>query len=217
MTSLAQRLAALAAGVAERGLVGPLASGNASVLDRSSGTLVVTPKGVPFSRSDARNAVHVRLDESLEIAAALGTPSTELPLHLAAYRACPGAAVVLHLHAPWTVAASCLRLERLPLVHYHQALLGSGPTPVVPYATPGSPELADGVRRALAGDDELAAVLLASHGAVVVGADERDALELAEALEDVCRLVVLTGEHARLLDEAELPRLRELFRSYRGR
>ncbi|MEZ4234557.1 MAG: class II aldolase/adducin family protein, partial [Thermoleophilia bacterium] len=78
-------------------------------------------------------------------------------------------------------------------------------------------ELAEGVRRALRGEGDLAAVLLASHGAVLVGADERDALELAEALEDVCRLVVLAGERARLLDEAELPRLRELFRAYRGR
>lgn len=217
MASLAQRLAFLAAGVGERGLAGPLASGNASVLDRPSGTLVVTPTGVPLAEVDARDAVVVRLDASLEVEAAAGSPSTELPLHLAAYRACPDAAVVLHVHAPWAVAASCLALERLPLVHYHQGLLGAEPTPIVPYAPPGSPELAAAVGATLAAGDELAAVLLASHGAVVVAADEREALDLAEALEDVCRLVVLVGERARPLEAAELPRLRALFRTYRAR
>ncbi len=90
------------------------------------------------------------------------------------------------------------------------------PTPIVPYATPGSAELAASVGAALATDAGLAAVLLASHGAVVVAPDEREALDLAEALEDVCRLVVLVGDRARPLDAAELPRLRELFRAYRS-
>lgn len=216
MATLAQRLAGLAAGVGARGLGGPLAAGNASVLDRATGTLVVTPKGVPFGQVDARCAVHVRLGATLEVEAAVGTPSTELSLHLAAYRACPGAEVVLHVHAPWAVAASCLALERLPLVHYHQGLLGAEPTPIVPYATPGSAELAASVGAALATDAGLTAVLLASHGAVVVAPDEREALDLAEALEDVCRLVVLVGDRARPLDAAELPRLRELFRAYRS-
>ena len=48
--------------------------------------------------------------------------------------------------------------------HYYCAMFG-GPLPVTPYATFGSPQLADAVGTALA---DRSAVLLGNHGAVVV-------------------------------------------------
>ena len=58
-------------------------------------------------------------------------------------------------------ALSCV-LDELPCVHYSMLLLG-GTVKVAPYATFGTPELADAVADALEGRT---AALMANHGAV---------------------------------------------------
>ena len=73
-------------------------------------------------------------------------PTSELDLHLGVYRRYDAGAVV-HTHAPMATALSCV-LDELPCVHYQMLLLG-GTVPVAPYATFGTPELAElGARRA---------------------------------------------------------------------
>jgi L-fuculose-phosphate aldolase len=220
-TGLRWTLASLCRSIVERGLVGPLASGNASIVADGGAVVAITAARVAFHEVEPGNVVILDAGagplpppaQSRAPGPGHPAPSSELPLHLAVHRALPHATVVLHLHAPWMVAASCLAIERLPFVHYHQALLGERPTPVVPYATPGTDELAELVAAALAGD-EADAAMLANHGGVVVATGPEEALDRAEALEDVCRLVVLTHGRARELEESELPRLRNLFRAY---
>ncbi|MGI9659492.1 MAG: class II aldolase/adducin family protein [Gaiellaceae bacterium] len=197
--------------VQRRGLVGPLASGNASV--SVDGQLLVTASATTFAETTPDQLVLVDATSGDIAPSSAHSPTTELALHLAAHRVAASAVrVVLHLHAPWMVAASCLRVDELPLLHYHQALLGSCATPVVPYSTPGSPELADAVGDALGSGAQ--AVLMANHGAVVVGVSGNDAVELAEVLEDICRLTVLTSSRARELTDADLEAARALFGAY---
>ena len=104
-------------------------------------------------------------------------PSSELSLHLGVY-ADTDAAAVVHTHAPYSTAVACV-LEELPVVHYQQLLLG-GAVRVAPYATFGTPELAEAVRGALAGRQ---AALMASHGSVAVGASLPAAVDNALLLE----------------------------------
>jgi L-fuculose-phosphate aldolase len=104
-------------------------------------------------------------------------PTSELDLHLGVY-AGSGSAAVVHTHAPYSTAAACVLVE-LPVLHYQQLLLG-GEVRVAPYATFGTPELADGVLAALHGRQ---AALMANHGSVAVGATLPNAVENALLLE----------------------------------
>jgi L-fuculose-phosphate aldolase len=78
-----------------------------------------------------------------------------------------------------------------------------GPVRVAPYATFGTPELAEGVVAALEGR---AAALMRSHGAVCVGAHAAGAAELTLLLEWACtvywRARALGDPH--VLTDAEL-------------
>ena len=97
------------------------------------------------------------------------------------------------------VASTC---PELPAIHYTIGFLG-GPVRVVPYATFGSPELADGLRAALAGRH---GALLQNHGAVTVGHDVEEAYERARLLEWLAELYYRSSRlgSPRLLSPAEL-------------
>jgi L-fuculose-phosphate aldolase len=92
-----------------------------------------------------------------------------------------GAGAVVHTHAPLATALSCV-LDELPVVHYHQLMLG-GPTRVAPYRTFGTPELAEVTLSAL---QDRAAALMANHGAIVHAHDLETAVDLSLLLEWAC-------------------------------
>ena len=84
---------------------------------------------------------------------------------------------------------------------------------VAPYATPGSPELADHMARAL---EDRSAVLLGNHGALAVGETLEAAYSRAVLLEWLSALYYrarLAGE-PKLLDPDEIARVGELMKHY---
>jgi L-fuculose-phosphate aldolase len=92
-------------------------------------------------------------------------PSTETPMHQAAYRARPEARVVLHCH-PVNAIAWAMLGEPLPALTPDFTLYLGASVPVIPYLLPGSQPLAEAVGRALQAHP---AVLLANHGVLVTG------------------------------------------------
>jgi L-fuculose-phosphate aldolase len=108
-------------------------------------------------------------------------PTSELDLHLGVYRRYDAGSVV-HTHAPMATALSCVLDGELPCVHYQMLLLG-GPVRVAPYATFGTPELAEAVIEAL---DGRMGALMANHGAITHGADLDTAVDLSLLLEWAC-------------------------------
>jgi L-fuculose-phosphate aldolase len=108
-------------------------------------------------------------------------PTSELDLHLGVYRRYDAGAVV-HTHAPMATALSCVLDGELPCVHYQMLLLG-GTVRVAPYATFGTPELAESVLDAL---DGRTGALMANHGAITHAADLDGAVELSLLLEWAC-------------------------------
>jgi L-fuculose-phosphate aldolase len=104
-------------------------------------------------------------------------PTSETDLHLSVYRRYDTGAVV-HTHAPVATALSCV-LDELPCIHYEMLLLG-GSVRVAPYATFGTPELAEAVVEALEGRT---AALMSNHGAVTHGANVEAAVRATELLE----------------------------------
>lgn len=153
-------------------------SGNVST--RVGEVVLVTPSAVPYDQLGPQDLCAVDLT-GRQLAGSL-PPTSELPLHLAVYRAL-GAHALVHTHALHATAVSTL-VEELPPIHYMTAALG-GPVRVAPYARYGSDELAALTVRAL---DQRSACLLRNHGTVVYGATLRQALDHTAQLEWMCRL-----------------------------
>jgi L-fuculose-phosphate aldolase len=156
-----------------------LVLGTAGNVSARAGELVaITPTGAPLAELSAEQVTVVDL-EGRHVDGELA-PTSELDLHLGIYRRYePGA--VVHTHAPMATALSCV-LEELPCLHYQMLLLG-GTVRVAPYATFGTPELAESVIEALEGR---MAALMANHGAVTYGGDVTSAVELSLLLEWAC-------------------------------
>ncbi len=170
MAAAAQRLAAA-------GLVIGTA-GNVSARD---GDLVaVTPTGAALADLTAEQVTVVDLDGG-HVDGQLEATS-ELELHLGVYRRYDAGAVV-HTHAPMATALACV-LDELPVVHYQMLVFG-GPVRVAPYATFGTPELAEVTLEALRGRN---VALMASHGAIAFGSDVDEAVEISLLLEWACQL-----------------------------
>jgi L-fuculose-phosphate aldolase len=183
-------------------------SGNVSV--RVGDTVLVTPTGVPYDRLAPDDITGVGLDGRQVIGSL--RPTSELPMHLAVYRATEARAIV-HTHAPHATAVSLL-VPELPLVHYMAAAMG-GPVRVAPYAAYGTPELAGNTLRALAGRT---ACLLRNHGTIAHGASLDQAYDRTAQLEWMCRVWLLSasvpGLAPALLSPDQLEEAGERLRGY---
>jgi L-fuculose-phosphate aldolase len=135
----------------------------------------MTPTGAALAELEGSQVCVVDLDgRHLEGELA---PTSEFELHLGVYRRYDAGAVI-HTHAPMATALSCV-IDELPCVHYQMLQLG-GTVRVAPYATFGTPELAESVLDALEGRT---AALMANHGAVNYAPTLDAALEGALLLE----------------------------------
>jgi len=190
-----QRVATAARRLASEGLV--LGSAG-NVSERADELVAVTPTGAVLERVAAEDVVVVDLDGT-QIEGDLA-PTSELGLHLGAYRRF-GAGAVVHAHAPVATALGCV-LDELPVIHYQMLALG-GSIRVAPYATFGSPELAQLTLDAL---DGRAAALMSNHGTITIGADVTSALDNVLLLEWACTVYwrAATLGTPRVLDRQQL-------------
>jgi L-fuculose-phosphate aldolase len=154
-------------------------SGNVSV--RVGELVAVTPTGVDYRRLAAGHVPVIDLDGRVVDGAY--APSSEVPMHLAVYRAREDVRAVVHTHSMFATTFAALG-EELPAVHYVLAWAGTK-VRVAPYATYGTGELASNCVDGL-GDDQ--AVLLANHGVIAVGDGLRKAMTVAEAVEFTAEL-----------------------------
>ncbi|HTX12736.1 MAG TPA: class II aldolase/adducin family protein [Solirubrobacteraceae bacterium] len=172
-----ERVAAAAARLAADARV----TGTAGNVSERAGELVaVTPTGARLDAVTPADVAVVDLDGEQhdgELA-----PSSELGLHLGVYARLQAGAVV-HTHAPFATALACV-IDELPVVHYQMLALG-GAVRVAPYATFGTPELAELTLEALEGRS---AALMANHGAIAYGPDLEIAMAQSELLEWACQL-----------------------------
>jgi L-fuculose-phosphate aldolase len=169
-------LAAACRRLAGEGLA-PATSGNGSV--RVQDELVITPTGSALEAITAQEALVVGLDG--RVLAGDGEPTSEMPMHQALYALGDEVGAIVHTHAPYATALSCV-LDEVPVVHYGMLAFG-GSLRVAPYATFGSEELAIGVRAALEGRQ---AALMANHGAVAYAGDVETATHRMLAVEWAC-------------------------------
>jgi L-fuculose-phosphate aldolase len=171
-------------------------SGNLSI--RSGDHIAITPSGAAYETLTPESICVIDIDgNQLEDGLA---PSSEVPMHTSVYRHTDALAVV-HTHPLYATALSVL-VDEVPPVHYMIAALG-GTVRVAPYATFGSPELAENSITAMEGRF---GALLQNHGATTYGDSIGKAYTRSIYLEWVCRLY----HQARLLGEPNLLPVEEI-------
>jgi L-fuculose-phosphate aldolase len=160
----------------ERGLTSS-SSGNISV--RVEQVVFISPTKVPRFRIRSDDVSVVTMaGEHLEGK----PPSSELPTHLAIYKATQTSAIV-HAHSRFATALSCLGCDlESPDVEGKHLL---GRVPLIPYEEPGTSHLGDAVSRGILG---CKGALLQNHGLIAVGADLEQAFIVTEAIERAAQL-----------------------------
>jgi len=183
--------------------------GNLSMYCRENGTIAVTPSGMGYF--DIRPEDIVVTDIKGNVLEGDKRPTSELSFHLALYESREDINAVVHTHSVYATTLACMGLE-LPAVHYMVAFSGKK-VPLAPYATFGTPELAESVASHIKGYN---AVLLANHGLVTVASNMPTAFSAAEEIEFVARIYCQAksmGE-PKILGDDEMEKISEKFKWY---
>lgn len=186
-------------------------SGNVSARCPDGVTALITPSALDYRLITERDLVLLHLESGST--QGRRKPSSEWRLHAAIYRTRPDVRAVIHHHATWASAVAVAR-RTIPVLIDEAADIG--PIPTAPYAPSASEELAEVASRELAKGSN--AVLLANHGAVVVGRDIREATRRALEVERLAKIYITAAllGGAQALDEAQVARSQEFFETYRA-
>jgi len=168
------------------------AEGNLSAR-RPGGTILITPSGVEKATLQPGDLLEV--DAAGRVLSGAGRPSTELPMHLAAYAARPDVGALVHAH-PITAVAFTIAGIPWPGDIVPEAAVTLGPVAVAPFAIPGTAGVPASLAPLLPGHDVL---LLERHGALCLGRTVEEAVRRMEELEQVARMALV----ARLLGRCE--------------
>jgi L-fuculose-phosphate aldolase len=205
--ALRKEIVATARAMSASGL-SPGRSGNISARFRDG--MLITPSGLAYSEMAPEDVVNVAADGS--VPKGQRAPSTEWHFHLAAYGVRGDMNALVHTHSLHATVLACAG-HPIPAFHYMVAAGGGDDIPLVPYATFGTPELAQHVAEGLR---TRKACLLAHHGQVAMGTSLEGALELAHEVEILAEQywkVMLLGR-PKILPQAEMARVLEKFKSY---
>ena len=180
----------------EHGLV-VLTWGNVSGIDREAGLVAIKPSGVPYPSMTAEDIVVVDL-EGKTVEGRLN-PSSDLPTHLALYRAFPTVGGIVHTHSPKAVAWAQAR-RGIPAFGTTHADHVHGAVPCTRELTPA--EVADDYElntgRVIEerfhdlDAEAFPGVLVAGHGPFTWGPTPRKAVENAVALEQIAAMALDT-------------------------
>lgn len=165
----------------ERGLVMG-SSGNVSVR-LADGTIVVTPAGRSLRNLRGGELVRVSPDGTIVEG---GAASSELPLHLAAYRACEAIACVIHTHPTFCVLSS--KTGAVFLRDTVGAIESLGRVAWTPYAPAGSQELARLTAEQFTAG--VGTVVMERHGLSVAAPDLEGAFVQTELAEEAAKLAI---------------------------
>lgn len=200
-----QALVAACRQLAALGLIGA-GEGNVS-LRLGPERVLTTPSGSNKRRLQAHELVITDLTGAT--IAGPGRPSSELAMHLAVYRARADVRAIVHAHPPTTIALTLAGID-LAAPMMPEVVTALGGIPTAPYATPSTPELAEGVARTLGRFD---ACLMERHGALAVGRNIDEALDRMETVERVAQVVLrarLLGSNPTPLPPVEVEKLLRL-------
>jgi ribulose-5-phosphate 4-epimerase/fuculose-1-phosphate aldolase len=167
-------------------------AGNVSVRCDTGDSIAITPTSRYYDSLTPADLPIVKLDGT--VVDGRLAPSSEIKLHLAVYQVRPDVQAIIHTHSLYASAVAVSGQEIPPVLEEEVMLLG-GAIRVAPFALAGTQELADNAVVALG---DRAAVILANHGAVGVGADLREAFDACELLEKSAAVYLLASAYGKV-------------------
>jgi len=174
--------------------------------------ILTTPHGV--SKGFMTTDMIIRVDKTGKVISRNSKyhPSSELKMHLEAYKERPDIKSVIHAHPPYATsfAVAGIPLNKCVLP---EALMVLGAVPLAKYGLPSTSELVETLREHLKTSD---AILMANHGAVTLGPDLLRAYYNMETLEHTASIVwkaVQLG-NVNVLPEQERDRLIDLRKKF---
>ncbi|MDH7483028.1 MAG: L-ribulose-5-phosphate 4-epimerase [Spirochaetales bacterium] len=173
--------------------------GNASGIDRERGIVAIKPSGVPYEIMKVEDIVLVSLDGS--IIEGTRRPSSDLPTHLALFRAFESIGGVVHTHSThataWAQAGMDIPAEGTTHADH---FFGSIPCTRLltddeiaqSYEANTGAVIVETFRMRGIDPSGMPAVLVRSHGPFTWGTDATDAVHNAAVLEEVARIALLS-------------------------
>lgn len=115
-------------------------------------------------------------------------PSSEAMMHVALYRMRPDIRAIIHNHSAYATAYAMAGLPIESVSHPELNFL-FGKVPVVPYGTPGTERIYEGVEPLIR---DYNVVLLENHGVLSVGKTAEIAFSRVEAVEKIAKTLLMT-------------------------
>jgi L-fuculose-phosphate aldolase len=183
-------------------------SGNIS-LRRDERHFFVSPTGMAYDALEPEDIPLVDLDGRWF---GRRLPSSEWRFHRDIFKSRGNVGAIVHTHSRMATSLACTG-RAIPAFHYMVAIAGGPDIRCAPYFAFGTQELSDAAVAAL---DGRTACLLANHGVIAVGANLPAALALAGEVENLAAqyCAALALGDVRILDETEMRRVVEKFRTY---
>jgi L-fuculose-phosphate aldolase len=163
----------------------PGTSGNISAR-LSDGSILITPSGVSKKKLQGDNILRVN-PEGEPVDSSSYKPSSEMKMHLQAYRKRPDIGGIVHAHPPFSTGLAAAGVlpdtSLLP-----EAVLILGRVPLVEYSTPSTWEVPKKLEPYL---DNHNVFLMANHGALTLGRDIAEACHRMETLEFFAKVLFI--------------------------
>ena len=168
--------------------------GNVSMLDND--LIYITPSSI--CKGFLNEDMIVVTDSEGNVIEGNFKPSSEIKLHLAAYRSRKDINSVVHAHSPYATAFAVAN-KPIETKAYTEMMLFFDRIPLADYGTPSTDEIFYGVEKYI---NYYHIILLANHGVLTTGSDAYEAFFKLESAESIAKTLLL----ANLLGgEKELP------------
>lgn len=173
--------------------------GNVSGRDAATGAIAIKPSGLPYAGLQADDMVVV--DAEGRVLQGHRKPSSDLPTHLALYRAWPALGGVVHTHSNWATvwAQACRSIPALGTTHadYFRGAIPCTPSLAVAqiqgaYEQETGLAIVEHFRASGIDPAQMPAVLVAKHGPFVWGPDADTAVHNAAVLELIAQMAFLS-------------------------
>ncbi len=168
------------------------------------GSILITASGICKGFMDETQIVHLD-SEGRPKEGGAAKASSELQMHLTAYRERKDVNAVVHAHPPHAVAFSIAGVSLAQCV-IPEIVTTIGSIPTTPYATPGTDELPRSIRDAIGRSD---ALILERHGTLTIGTDLLDAFRKLEQIEHTAKITAIARQlgQVKTLTPSEIDRL----------
>ncbi len=168
--------------------------------------IIATPNAV--SKGFLSPDMLVKVDMQGSVQSGYLKPSSEIKIHIEAYRRRDDIKAVVHAHPPvctgYAVANIPLDYQTLP-----EIIISLGRVPLAKYGTPSTTELSDSISELVVCHD---AILLANHGAMTVGTDVMNAYFKMESVELFANISLVAHQlgDMKQISEPEVRKLEDL-------